>query len=93
MTLALIQIEMLIPGSASLKDKRMVLKRVKDRLCNKFNVSVAETDYHDKWQRSLLAIALVSGDKKFAEQCVQKIFTFLDSGVEFEIVKHQIEYL
>ncbi len=87
------QIEMLIPGSTSLKDKRMVLKRIKDRLRNKFNVSVAETDYHDKWQRSLLAIALVSGNKKFAEQCTQKIFTFLDSGIEFEIINHQIEYL
>ena len=84
---------MLIPGSASLKDKRMVVKRLKDRLRNSYNVSVAETDYQDKWQRAALAIAMVSADKKFAEKSIRKVFNFLDSGSDYEIINHQIEYL
>jgi uncharacterized protein YlxP (DUF503 family) len=93
MTLVLLQMEMLISGSASLKEKRVVLKKIKDKLRNNFNVSVAETGFQDKWQRAQLAVAVVTSEKKIAEKIMQKLFNFLDSGVEFEIINHQIEYL
>jgi uncharacterized protein YlxP (DUF503 family) len=93
MTLVLLQMEMLISGSASLKEKRVVLKKIKDKLRNNFNVSVAETGFQDKWQRAQLAVAVVTSEKKIAEKIMQKLFNFLDSGVEFEMINHQIEYL
>ena len=67
MVVALLTVEFHVPGSHSLKDKRMVVRRVKDRL-KKFNVSVAEVDHHDLWQRSALAVVTVSTDQAHADR-------------------------
>ncbi|MGD9898423.1 MAG: DUF503 domain-containing protein [Calditrichaceae bacterium] len=84
--------EILIQGSASLKDKRVIVNRIRDRVRKKYNVSVAEIDYNDKWQRSLIAFAIVSSDKSFADQMMQKIFRDLDNETEFEIINYQFDY-
>ena len=55
-------------GCQSLKDKRSVIKSLKDRLHDRFNVSVAETAHQDKWQRAELSAVVVAGEKKHAEQ-------------------------
>ena len=60
-----------LENSHSLKDKRHVVKGLKDRLRNKFNVSVAEIDYQDSWQRGLVAAVTVSPDRPFAEKILQ----------------------
>lgn len=54
-------------GCRSLKDKRRVIKSLKDRLHQRFNVSVAETDHHDLWQRAELACCVVAADRRQAE--------------------------
>ena len=54
-------------GCASLKDKRRILLSLKDRLHERFNVSVAETGNHDQWQRAELACAVVATDRRHAE--------------------------
>jgi uncharacterized protein len=59
MVVALLSVEMFLPGSRSLKDKRMVLRRVKDRLA-KFNVAIAEVEHQDLWQRAGLALVTVA---------------------------------
>ena len=59
MVVALLSVELHLPGARSLKDKRMVLRRVKDRLA-KFNVAVAEVEHHDLWQRAALGIVTIS---------------------------------
>ncbi len=59
MVIGLLAVEMHLPGAQSLKDKRMVLRRVKDRL-KKFNVAVSETGHHDLWQRAQLGIVTIS---------------------------------
>jgi hypothetical protein len=59
MVVALLSIELFLPGSRSLKDKRMVLRRLKDRLV-KFNVAVAEVAHHDLWQRAGLGLVTIS---------------------------------
>jgi len=92
MIVGLLSVEILIPGSASLKEKKMVLKSVKDRVRKKFNVSVAEIGYQDKWQRSFLACALVTEKEKFAQEALNKIFDFLDKEPAFEIIKFNFEY-
>ena len=61
MIVALLSVELYIPHSQSLKDKRMVLRSVKDRL-KKFNVAVAEVEHQDLWQRARLAIVSVNTD-------------------------------
>jgi uncharacterized protein YlxP (DUF503 family) len=66
-TVGLLSVELILPMSQSLKDKRMVLRRLKDRL-KAANVSVAEVAHQDLWQRAGLAIATVSSDGGIAEQ-------------------------
>ncbi len=67
MVVALLSVELFLPGARSLKDKRMVLRRVKDRLA-KFNVAVAEVAHHDLWQRAGLGLATVSTSDEHAER-------------------------
>jgi len=62
--------ELHIPGAGSLKDKRSVVKSLKDRLHNEFNVSVAETGHHDVWQRAEVTMCVVSSERRHAESVV-----------------------
>jgi uncharacterized protein YlxP (DUF503 family) len=92
MIVGLLSLEIHILNSLSLKDKRMVLNHIRDRIRQKFNVSVAEIDYQDKWQRSLIGIALVTSKKGYAEEVLNKIFQLLDTDERFEILKYSIDY-
>ncbi|MBN1408026.1 MAG: DUF503 domain-containing protein [Calditrichaceae bacterium] len=92
MIVGVLSLEIHILNSLSLKDKRMVLNHIKDRIKSKFNVSVAEIDYQDKWQRSLIGIALVTSQKGHAEEVLNKIFHLLDTDEQFEIVQYSIDY-
>ena len=67
MVVALLSVEMFLPGSRSLKDKRMVLRRIKDRLA-RFNVAVAEVEHHDLWQRAGLAVVTVAVSDDHADR-------------------------
>ncbi len=67
MTVGLLTVELHVPGARSLKDKRMVLRRVKDRL-RKFNVAVSEVEFHDLWQRASLAVVTVSPDRQHVDR-------------------------
>jgi uncharacterized protein len=92
MIVGVLTIDIIIPASASLKDKRMVLNHIRDRVHSKFNVSVAEVDFMDKWQRSIIAVAIVTAQRAFAEDVLTKIFQLLDVDLNFEISKYTIEY-
>jgi uncharacterized protein YlxP (DUF503 family) len=92
MIIGLLSIEIFIPSSTSLKDKRMVLNHIRDKVRKKYNVSIAEVDFLDKWQRSLIGIALVTSQKSFAEEMLTKIFQQLDDDYNFEISQYRIEY-
>jgi uncharacterized protein YlxP (DUF503 family) len=67
MRVAVLHIELHLPYAQSLKDKRMILRRVKDRL-QKFNVAVAEVEHQDKWQRAGLGIVAISTTDQHVEQ-------------------------
>lgn len=63
MTIGLLTLEIHLPYAHSLKEKRMVVQRVKDRLRGKFNVAVAEVNHQDLWQRAVLGVASVSSSE------------------------------
>jgi uncharacterized protein YlxP (DUF503 family) len=65
--------ELAIEHAQSLKDKRQVVKSLKDRLRSRFNVAVAEIEYQDVWQRSVVAVVTVSSDRKSAEAALQRV--------------------
>ena len=66
-------LELRLENSHSLKDKRHVVKGLKDRLRNKFNVAVAEIDHQDLWQRAAVAAVTVSPDRAHAERVLQSV--------------------
>jgi uncharacterized protein YlxP (DUF503 family) len=93
MIIAVLTVDLYLPGSISLKDKRAILRRLKDRLANKFNISIAEVDYQDKWQRAQLGIAQVGNDYKFLEKSMNQILKIIDNNDSAEVMEHLIEYL
>lgn len=93
MTVGVLVIDIMIHASASLKEKRFVLKSIKDKLGHKFNVSVAELDFQDKWQRSQLGIALISNEYSHVEESLQKVFRFLDESDRYEIINYTFDYV
>jgi uncharacterized protein YlxP (DUF503 family) len=85
------QVELYIPESGSLKSKRFVLKSIKTRIRNKFNVSVAEIDNNDKWQRATLGVAVVSNERKIIDSTLNQVKNFIESDVRVEVIDHSIE--
>ena len=93
MFIGCLQVELIIPDSTSLKEKRMVLKSIKQRLQNKFNISVAEIDHQDLWQRATLGIAMVSNQNNHVRQAMDRILNFIDDQDKTQVIDHQIEII
>jgi len=74
-------VELHLPDVESLKDKRHVLKGLKERVRARFEVSVAEVDNQDLWQRATLALAYVSADARHANEVIAKAMDFIDDNV------------
>ena len=93
MLIGTIQIELFLPGAGSLKEKRFVLKSIKAKIRNLFNVSVAEVDFLDKWQRSVLGIACVSNNRRFIDETLSKVVGIVSKEDRIEIIDQVIEIL
>jgi uncharacterized protein YlxP (DUF503 family) len=72
-SIGVITLEMRLDHSHSLKDKRHVVKSLKERLRNRYNVAVAEIAYQDLWQRGLLAAVTVASSRAIAEKTLQSV--------------------
>jgi uncharacterized protein YlxP (DUF503 family) len=71
--IGVLTLELRLEDSHSLKEKRHVVKSLKDRLRSKFNVAVAEIDHQDLWQRAAIAVVTVSSDHSHAEKVLQSV--------------------
>jgi len=87
------KVELYIPGTTSLKEKRFVLKSVKTRIQNRFNVSIAEVDWMDKWQRTCLGIVCVSNDHRFLESTLAKVVNAIEQESRVEMTDQRMEIL
>jgi hypothetical protein len=92
MVIALLSIELFLPGSQSLKDKRMVLRRLKDRL-SKFNVSVAEVEHQDLWQRAGIGIVTISTSQAHAERELAAVSDEIERVEPGAITRTSLEFL
>jgi len=92
MIVGVLEVELLIYDANSLKEKRKVLRSLKDQLQNRFNASVAEVDGQDLWQRATLAFAVVGGDGAYVSRVLQEILHFLEQDTRFEITTHHVEF-
>jgi len=68
----------------------MVLRRVKDRVRNKFNVAIAEVDEHDVWQRGVVGLALVGNDRRFVESALDEVVRFVRDLAETTDVQREL---
>ncbi len=91
MVVGVLEFEVVIRESQSLKDKRRAVKGLKDRLRHRFPVSIAEVDYLEHWQRSGLGAAIVSNDAQYATEVLSKVVDFVRNSVTVELVDYSIE--
>jgi len=93
MVVGLAHIDIHIPESGSLKSKRHLLKGIKDRVKNKFNVSIAEVGHNDLWQRTTIGVSVVANDNKFANQVLSKVVEQINKENGLQILDYSIEIL
>lgn len=93
MIVGLCTVELHLPESQSLKAKRQILLSLKDRLRDKFNVSVAEVDAHDLWQKAVLGMACVANEGAHVNQVLDQAINLLRSMPVIDLVKYRIELL
>ncbi len=93
MPVGLLTLELHIQHAQSLKDKRQVLRSLKDRLRAKFNVAVAELEYHDTWQRSVVGIVTISNEEHRVEESLQQILAEADNILGPLLTGHNVEMI
>ena len=93
MIVGLYTIELFLPGSQSLKDKRQVLLSLKVRLREKFNLSVAEVDGQDLWQKAVLGLACVANEGRYVNQVLDQALNVIRAVPTVEVVQSRIELL
>jgi len=91
MPVAIGTLKISLPDARSLKDKRRVIKSLKDRIRREFNVSVAEMDLQDMWQCAVLGVSVISPDKRFAEAVVAKVVDFVRSDRRLFVAAYEVE--
>ncbi|WP_226578867.1 DUF503 domain-containing protein [Halobacillus litoralis] len=87
------EVDCIIYDAQSLKNKRAVLKRIKTRLQNEFNIAVGELEFQNLWQRTRLGLVTISSDKQIAEKTMQQALAFIDSFPEIERTETHLEWL
>ena len=93
MAVGLLTLELHLAEAHSLKDKRQVLRSLKDRLRKHFNVAVAELDFEDTWQRSVVGVVTLSNEEQHVEESLQKVLAEADRILGPLLVSHAVDML
>jgi len=94
MTIGIYSIELHLPVSRSLKDKRQVLRRLKDRLRSRYNVSIAESaDHSDRWQRGGLTVVSVAHNRDALVRLFEAIYRDTEQDVPGQVVEQYSEFI
>ncbi|MGC2529445.1 MAG: DUF503 domain-containing protein [Candidatus Acidiferrum sp.] len=93
MPVGLLTLELHIPDAQSLKDKRQVLRSLKDKLRREFNVAVAELDHQDVWQRSVVGVVTLSNEEKHLREVLQKVLDEADRLLGSFLINQAIEII
>jgi uncharacterized protein len=93
MTVGLLTLELHIPQAQSLKDKRQIVRSLKDKLRGHFNVAVSELEYHDTWQRSVVGIVTLSNEQHHVEESLQKVLAEADRILGPVLISHAVEMI
>jgi len=93
MVVGVLRLTLFLPANHSIKGKRQVLRAIKDRVRNKFNVSIAESDGHDMWQRAELGICQVGSDRPFVDRALREVVNFIESLGLAPLGEEQLELI
>jgi len=93
MVIGVARVDIHFPESRSLKNKRGFIRSIKDRIKNKFNVSIAEVDFQDLWQKTRLAIAAVSNDGRFTDEVLAKAVQLIENDPRWLVVDYKTEVI
>ena len=93
MTVGTCRVELHIPSNTSLKGKRRVVKSIKDRVQGRFNVSIAEVDRLDDWQRATLGIACVSNNPRLVDEILSKVVNLIEGYADALILDYEIDLI
>ena len=92
MIVGVVSIELFFPESRSLKDKRQILQSLRARIQARFNVSIAEVGYADKWQRAVLGVSMVNAEERPLREVGQKIRDLVRNNGGLYVLKESEEY-
>jgi uncharacterized protein len=92
-TIGVLQMELTVIDAMSLKDKRRVIKSIKDRIAHAHNVSIAEVGALDEHRRSIMGIAMVSNDSRYVEGALSKLVDFVRAVPQVSLNDYRIELL
>ena len=93
MVLGILRVELFFPDNGSLKEKRHFIRSIKDKVRSSLNVSVAEVDHHDLWQRASLAFVCVAGERPIAEETLVKVKKLLEKFYPEFLLDLRVEFL
>ncbi len=93
MVVGVLRLELLLHDNHSLKGKRSVLRTIKSRVQNKFNVSIAECEDHDLWQRATLGVSQVGSDEAHVDRCLREVVHFIDGLQVADLGEERLEFL
>ena len=93
MPIGLLTLELRLPDAHSLKDKRQVIRSLKDRLRHKFNIAIAELDFHDVWQTSTIGIVTLSNAEQHVEESLQHVLAEAQLQLGPILVDHSVDFL
>jgi uncharacterized protein len=93
MFIGILTLELFLPGAESLKEKRMVVNSVLDRIKARFNVSAAQIDDHDLWQSATLGIAVVSNERNAANRVLNMVRDLVETETRCDVVNCVVEII
>lgn len=93
MVVGVLRLTLYLAESHSLKEKRGVLRKIKSRVRNEFNVSIAECDGQDLWQKTLLGICQVGTDQAYVDGALRAVVRFIDDTHLAEVGEEEVEFL
>ncbi len=92
MVVGVCTIQLHLPAAGSLKDKRRVLKSLKTQIRNKFNVSIAEVDFHDVWGTAEIGVACIAVDGRQAHALLSEVVKMIERArLDYILVDYSIE--
>lgn len=93
MVVGILSLELHLPMVSSLKEKRSILKSLKDQLRNRFNIAVAEVDANDKWQLASIGVAAIGSDRQHIDASLQHVADWVRESRLVDLIRVEMELL